>query len=161
MENIPALPKLRRGAFIFSRYLRIIWHAFLVDVCQSYMDVNPLFSLSGEEAQSLRSQGFALNVLNILAMFTPAYCMISLSYDLLSIVAVALGVTEPRTWPLIFGDWKEGYTVRRFWSYVILFLRVRTQFNLICPGGPGIKTCAGYAASRALTIIDQLNRLNL
>ena len=105
-----------RSRFLISRILRITWYALLADVAQTFMALNPIFWLSEHEARSLRSQSFALNVLNVAAYMGRSYSMLNLGYDATALVLVALGLSEPKSWPVVFGRWRDAYTIRRFWG---------------------------------------------
>lgn len=113
---IPPLPSLDRYQFLKRRARQLLWNLFLVDVAQTYQRLNPLFSLKGDEAKSLWSQGYVLGCLNILGHLTVSWGMLNINYNTLSLVCVASGLSEPQNWPDTFGKWNDAYTVRRFWS---------------------------------------------
>lgn len=98
--------------------MRILWYGLLTDVMQTYIALNPIFSLPEQEARSLRSQGLLLNVLNVLAYMGKSYGMLNMGYDGMALVSVAFGFSEPKYWPVVFGRWRDAYTVRRFWGLV-------------------------------------------
>jgi hypothetical protein len=100
------------------RLVRLAWHAFLADVADTYLDLNPIFALSGREARSLRAQGPVFTLLNVVGFVTTSYCAINMAYDTIALIAVGSGYSEPKRWPVPFGKWRDSYTVRRFWGYV-------------------------------------------
>ena len=102
--------------FIFTRIQRILWYAFLADVFDTFLDQSPLFALTGADARPLLSQGFIPARMNCLAWYGMQYCTLNMLYDTLAIVTVALGILEPKRWPVMFGKWRDSYTVRRFWG---------------------------------------------
>ena len=114
IDRVPAIPHLTRTQFVWSRVKRIAWHAFLADVGGTYMTLNPLFK---DPSRSLRSQTPLLAMLNVLMFsMTLSYCAMSIMYDVYGIVSVTLRISEPPEWPVVFGKWREAYTVRQFWA---------------------------------------------
>lgn len=93
----------------------------VADVMHTYMDTNPLFSLAGDTAKSMRSQGLVLMAFNVAAYMSMSYCTLHITYDATALLAVALRLSEPEYWPVITGRFRDGYTVRRFWRYVSIF----------------------------------------
>ena len=65
--------------------------------------------------------------------FIPSYCEMVGSNALVSIIALLLG-SEPRSWPPLFGDVRDAWSIRQFWGYVI-FLSLA-----ICEMFPGEKS---------------------
>lgn len=51
-------------------------------------------------------------------IWTTSYCMIRMTYDMVSIVAVGLRLTGVNAWRPVFGSIWDMYTVRRFWGLV-------------------------------------------
>ena len=46
------------------------------------------------------------------------YAILKMSYELGSLIIVALGLSRPEDWPDTFGLWEDAYTLRRLWGYV-------------------------------------------
>ena len=55
-----------------------------------------------------------------LGVWTSICCIIQLLYSAAAVVSVASGLSEPRRWRPVFGDWREAVTLRRFWGYVLI-----------------------------------------
>ena len=113
---LPPLPSHNRWEFLIRRTRQILWNLFLADIGQTYQLVNPLYSLTGEEARSLWAQGYVVGLLNILARIAVQWAMFNVGYNLMSMAGVGIMLQEPRVWPDVFGHWKDAYTVRRFWK---------------------------------------------
>ena len=113
---MPLLPTESRWHFVLKRSLRVLRFLLITDIAQTYLDLNPLFSLPEAKALSVRDQGPLLQLFNVLAYATRSYCMLTVPYDATSVAAVALGFTEPKAWPTVVGRWKDAYTLRRFWG---------------------------------------------
>ncbi|KIP09829.1 hypothetical protein PHLGIDRAFT_22648 [Phlebiopsis gigantea 11061_1 CR5-6] len=116
IEHSPPLPRHTRLQFIVSRALRIAWYTLLTDITQVFISLNPIFWLPEDQAQSLRAQGLALSVINIVAFMARSYSTLNMGYDLMALVSVALGLSEPKYWPVSHGKWRDAYTIRRFWG---------------------------------------------
>jgi hypothetical protein len=80
--------------------------------------MNPVFSPDTAESFSIASQGFVAYYLNVLVFVSELYSLIVLAYATMSVVSVAVGMSEPRHWPDLIGNWTEAYTLRRFWGCV-------------------------------------------
>ncbi|GJE93177.1 membrane bound O-acyl transferase family-domain-containing protein [Phanerochaete sordida] len=118
IPHVPLLPTESRWRFALKRSLRMLRFILLADVSQTYIDLNPLFSLPEARALSVRDQGLLLQFFNVLAYATRSYCVLTVPYDATAVAAVALGFTEPKAWPTLVGRWKDAYTLRRFWGRV-------------------------------------------
>ncbi|TFK59222.1 hypothetical protein BDN72DRAFT_781035, partial [Pluteus cervinus] len=114
--NLPPRPTTGRWRFVRHSLLRAVWFFFLLDLVQSYIHTNPIYSLSGQAAVSVKSQGYFWRCLNILAQGASPYGVMNLQYSLLCAFLVALGISEPKHCPNAFGSWADSYTVRRFWG---------------------------------------------
>ncbi|OIW22547.1 hypothetical protein CONLIGDRAFT_214849 [Coniochaeta ligniaria NRRL 30616] len=51
-----------------------------------------------------------------LVIWATSYSMIQMTYDLMSIVAVGLHITNVNSWRPVFGSIWDAYTVRKFWG---------------------------------------------
>ena len=89
---------------------------FLVDLTQSYIHSNPIFSLTGDDILPITAQGYVLRCVNIVAWAAVPYGMMSMQYNILAAVAVAVGFSEPKYWAAPYGSLKDAYTLRRFWG---------------------------------------------
>ncbi|TFK65236.1 hypothetical protein BDN72DRAFT_824770 [Pluteus cervinus] len=114
--DLPPRPTSGRWRFVLDSLLRAAWFFLVVDIAQSYLHTNPIFSLSGPAALSIKSQGYFWRCISILAYGAWPYGMMNLQYSLLSALLVALGISEPQHCPNLFGSWTDSYTIRRFWG---------------------------------------------
>ena len=123
IEHHPPLPEHTRLQFVVSRAIRIAWYTLLADMAQVFISLNPIFWLPEDQARPLRSQGLVLSVASILAFMCRAYSTQNMAYDLMALVSVALGVSEPKYWPVSYGRWRDAYTIRRFWGFVSTYTK--------------------------------------
>jgi hypothetical protein len=77
---------------------------------------NPVFSPTSSCNSPLTCQGYLLGILNVLPFMCAPYAVLNLGYDLTSVFAVAIGISEAKYWPDLFGPFSEAYTIRRFWG---------------------------------------------
>ncbi|EKM57260.1 uncharacterized protein PHACADRAFT_93295 [Phanerochaete carnosa HHB-10118-sp] len=126
----PHLTHTRLG-FAVSRTLCIIWYIFLANVAQTYAGTNPLFSLLGDLARSMRSQGPLLMLLNVIACTVIFSCTLNLYYNAPALIAVAFRISRLKDWPVVLGRWREAHTVRQFWRYAAS-LSILHQQDLNC-----------------------------
>ncbi|OCH92794.1 hypothetical protein OBBRIDRAFT_412427 [Obba rivulosa] len=116
VANIPPPPKSPRWNFVREQLFRAVRCFLLLDLARSYMYLDPLFSLTGADARSITSQGYALCCLNIIAWGYTPYGMVNLQYSLLADVHVGLSYSDSQDWPDPFGAWSDAYTIRCFWG---------------------------------------------
>jgi hypothetical protein len=75
-------------------------------------DKVPFFSRLGDVTPEEVVTKFVLAA----AIWTLAYCMLRITYDMTSIVAVGLRITSVKAWRPLFGSLWDMYTVRKFWG---------------------------------------------
>ncbi|KAF9456879.1 membrane bound O-acyl transferase family-domain-containing protein [Collybia nuda] len=114
--NLQPAPTEERWQFVRSSLWRALRFFILVDLAQSYIHLNPLFSTFGSSALSITAQGYVLRCLNIAAYSCTPYGMLNMQYSLLSAVAVSLDIVKPEFWIRPYGYWTDAYTIRRFWG---------------------------------------------
>ncbi|EKM52834.1 uncharacterized protein PHACADRAFT_176840 [Phanerochaete carnosa HHB-10118-sp] len=135
IPHLPPRPTHTRPQFVVSRTFRVVWYIFIADIAQTYIGTNPLFSLSGDTARSMRSQGPLLMLPNVTAYMAISYCTLNIYYDATAIFAVAFGFSRAKDWPVVFGRWREAYTVRRFWRYFASAIGKAIARNMGCMPG--------------------------
>ncbi|EMD37121.1 hypothetical protein CERSUDRAFT_115035 [Gelatoporia subvermispora B] len=116
VANIPPVRDEPRRTFVFTQLKHVARILFLLDLSRSYMYFNPIFSLTGEEARSISSQGYLLAIVNYITWGAFTYASMALPYHILAAGHVALGFSGSKDWPDLFGEWSDAYTVRRFWG---------------------------------------------
>jgi hypothetical protein len=75
-------------------------------------DKVPFFSRLGE----IKPEELVVRFIIPLIIWATSYSMIQMTYDLMSIVAVSLRITNVESWRPIFGSIWDAYTVRKFWG---------------------------------------------
>ncbi|KAH7882905.1 membrane bound O-acyl transferase family-domain-containing protein [Phlebopus sp. FC_14] len=115
VKNVPEAPRISRRAFLVVTAIKVLKYLLFLDVAHCWVRHNPVFSASA----SIASQGYFVRCINIVAFvgFRMDYYSMNISYLVLAILSVAAGVCEPRSWPNLYGRWRDAYTVRRFWGH--------------------------------------------
>ncbi|KAJ3747092.1 hypothetical protein DFH05DRAFT_1521426 [Lentinula detonsa] len=114
--SVPPRPlPCSKWAFIRSRILQVVKFYILMDIAQSYIRLNTLFTNPPPNA-SITSQGWLLQMISGAAWMTTPYAGMSMQYCLFAVASVGLGFSNPEDWPDTYGTWKHAYTVRNFWG---------------------------------------------
>jgi len=96
--------------------MKAVGFFFLLDLAQSYVHSNPLFSLTGDDVLPITAQGYVLRCANIIAWAAVPYTQLNIQYNLLASLAVAVCFLEPKYWTPVYGSLIDAYTLRRFWG---------------------------------------------
>ncbi|KAH7870920.1 membrane bound O-acyl transferase family-domain-containing protein [Lentinula edodes] len=116
VSNVPPRPlSTSKWTFIRSRLVQIIRFYLIMDLAQSYIHMNSLFTDPPPNA-TITSQGWLLQIISGAAWMTTPYAGMSMQYLIFAVFSVGLGFSSPEDWPDTFGTWKHAYTVRNFWG---------------------------------------------
>ena len=111
-RNLPPRPSSTPWKFILSQLIWMVFYILQFDIINIFIRTNPCFATGGP---SFTAFGWLRR--STVWLFVPSgYCMSSLFYTACSIVSVAMGMTEPRDWPHLFGSPLNSYTVRKCWG---------------------------------------------
>ena len=109
---IPPRPSSTRRRFILSQLMWMVFYILQFDITNILVRANPCFTSGGP---SLIAFGWLWRSTAWLFV-SLAYCSMSLSHIAYSILSVAMGFSEPRDWPHIFGSLLDAYTLRNCWG---------------------------------------------
>ncbi|KAF8800797.1 hypothetical protein BYT27DRAFT_7175008 [Phlegmacium glaucopus] len=112
--HIPTRPSSTRGKFVLSQLMWLVIYFLQFDICNIFIRKNPCFATGGP---SLTAFGWLWRLTAWLHV-SSAYILMSMLYIAYSIISVAIGISEPRDWPHLFGSPLDGYTVRNCWGRV-------------------------------------------
>jgi len=112
---LPPRPSSTPGKFIRSQLLWMVFYILLFDATNIFVRANPCFATGGP---SLTAFGWLCQRSTAWLYVSFGYSMLSLLYIAYSIVSVAVGISEPRDWPHLFGSPLDGYTLRNCWGRV-------------------------------------------
>ncbi|KZT01625.1 uncharacterized protein LAESUDRAFT_731044 [Laetiporus sulphureus 93-53] len=116
IANVPPRSSEGKWTFVRQKLLTAFRWFLVVDLTQTYHRAHPLFSRQAEDIFSLATQGHVQRCINIFVCLSSLVAHIGLLYALPAAIIVALGISEPRDWPDMYGRWSDAYTVRRFWG---------------------------------------------
>jgi hypothetical protein len=120
-HEIPRLPQnppsynssLNRKAFVLSRLYTLV---ICVAVQVAFLYINAANPALAPGARPLVHQSLYIRVLSTLGLGAPALVNINAQHCAMSVVLVALGISQPADWPPLFGSLKDAYTVQNFWG---------------------------------------------
>ena len=116
MKNVRPPSTASRWPFVLGRVLRVVEYVLVIDFSQSYMHL-PVH----EPGRSIATYAYLPRFFYTLTYGMNAYAVLNLQYEIAAGVNVALGLSQPKAWPPMFGNWADAYTVRNLWGYVLLF----------------------------------------
>jgi hypothetical protein len=119
-HEIPRLPKnppsynasQNRKAFLLSRLYTL---SVCVAVTVGFFPINAANPALAPGATPLVHQPLYIRALGTFGLGVPALVNINAQHCVMSMVLVALGISQPADWPPLFGSLKNMYTVRNFW----------------------------------------------
>jgi len=121
--RIPAKPKTSRWNFVVSRLFMGAYYCMLSDLLRILVQWH--FAVVRRGTTDVGVLGSLLDRMTFLTTLAEIQVGMTIPYSFMSAVSVALGQTEPREWPAIFGSWSEAYTIGRFWGFVSTFSPLR------------------------------------
>jgi len=111
---IPPYPKLTRVEFLRSRFISLVMALVGSAIASILISTHPGFSKhappSYEQPLSWRFYATAL-------FFSRIKLNAELYYFTVALLFVGTGISEPSSWPDLFGSLADAYTVRRWWGY--------------------------------------------
>ena len=113
-NHIAPRPNGTRAQFIASQFLWIGAYFIQFDILSILVRANPCFGTGGP---SFSAFGWPWRATVWIHPFT-AFVSMSILHAMVSILSVAVGLSEPRDWPHLFGSPWKAYTVRNCWGRV-------------------------------------------
>ncbi|PCH44176.1 hypothetical protein WOLCODRAFT_26531 [Wolfiporia cocos MD-104 SS10] len=103
VANVPPRPSESCWQFVRKRLLNICRLYIILDFLQLYV-------------LSIRPETLAQRWFYGLGRLSTMMMMMNAQASIVSVVAVATGLSKPQDWPAVFGKLSDAYTVRRFWG---------------------------------------------
>lgn len=113
-DHLPPRPTTSRRRFIISQLAWLGVYGLEQDIISIIMRAHPCYSKNGPSFGAL---GWLWRT-TIWIHPVMAYLKLSIPHTALSIICVAIGVSEPGDWPHIFDSLWKAYTVRNVWGRV-------------------------------------------
>ncbi|KAH9937777.1 membrane bound O-acyl transferase family-domain-containing protein [Epithele typhae] len=113
--QVPNVPPATTSKALFfrRRVLQLLSSAFLVDLTESFVYPYRHFY---DDPPPPGLAGYVLRSGTTFVWLVMTYAILKMFYNIASILAVALYLSEPQDWPDTFGSWKDAYTLRRLWG---------------------------------------------
>ena len=139
--EIPNLQRshLSRWAFIKSKLCGALAVFLIRGMVYFCLRRNPAYN--GIDGERLGAHGFLWQTLNVLIFWSCVGASLYVTHSVASAFAVAVGLSEPRDWPDIFGPWLRTTTVRRFWGCALPSPKLICDTHRFGTGNHGIKCC--------------------
>lgn len=99
-----------RWAFVRGRFFITLVYIAFYDVAGIYRHWLDHEGLLFGRLGLLRRASF------LLAFLVTSVTYVCIPYFFLSVVAVAIGITQPADWPHMFGYWSNAWSLRNFWG---------------------------------------------
>ena len=117
-------PPPSRLTFLKKTFLKLIINSIIADLAISVTALNPAFDsrlhdpTDGPETY-LAAVPLLRRVPYVLACSLMLATGMGVLYNTMALVCVGIGCSSPTQWPDVWGDWRDAYTVRKFWGYVL------------------------------------------
>jgi choline dehydrogenase-like flavoprotein len=116
---VPVQGHTSRWSFVRARILRFLVLFLLLDAKESYQRLTPHFQRVMEAKPGtppLLEQNYRTISLVIFWWAVSGFSILDIQLVTLSMVTVALGVSEPKDWPNMMGDIRDAWSLRRTWG---------------------------------------------
>ncbi|KAF9459746.1 membrane bound O-acyl transferase family-domain-containing protein [Collybia nuda] len=111
---LPPRPQhLTRSRFIMSQLSWLALYILAADIGNTLTVHTCVFT---KHSVPMALQPWHWRVFGVVLFTMCSVSYISMIHITLSIISVGLGISDPQSWPYMFGKWTETYTVRNFWS---------------------------------------------
>ncbi|KZT01615.1 uncharacterized protein LAESUDRAFT_663582 [Laetiporus sulphureus 93-53] len=108
VANVPSRSNDAKWTFVRLKLLSALRWFLLIDFAQSLQRSRPLLPGGEMDVLIVAMHGCIQRFITI--------ALIDMQYALCAAAFVALGISEPKDWPDLYGQWSDACTVRRFWG---------------------------------------------
>ncbi|KAE8163403.1 pyridoxal phosphate-dependent transferase [Aspergillus tamarii] len=122
-KNIPRMPeRMTRARFLRWRLGELIWVLLMADLVSQmtlrFFFTDAVGAVGNVDSKyiTIRDARWGWSFLKALTFGLGPYFFINMQYLVVSILAVAAGISRPEDWPPLFGKLKAATTVRNFWG---------------------------------------------
>lgn len=112
---VPAVVRDRK-TYILRKIRQTLMNLLVLDLIYTYKTLDPMMALPLDQVPSLTSQPYVRRAVATFASGTQLWHLLSVNYNVIALVMVTLGIQGPELWPDMFGDFRDAYTIRRFWA---------------------------------------------
>ncbi|THU83559.1 hypothetical protein K435DRAFT_784138 [Dendrothele bispora CBS 962.96] len=112
-SSLPPHPNLTKLEFLRSRFISLALALIGNDIAFILASSDPGFS---KHAPAFHKQPVTWRLYATALFFFRTRSALTVNYLMISLLCVGTGMTEPSSWPDLFGKWGHSYTLRRFWG---------------------------------------------
>ncbi|KAJ6119514.1 toxin biosynthesis protein Tri7-like protein [Penicillium sp. IBT 18751x] len=126
VRNVPKMPAWlgtspTRTRFLMRQMAVASWQYLALDLLQRMIREdefiwNEIIAVLLEPTTTTKHSWLLEAAINIVTWFLIARLSLDIKWRATSIIAVGLGISEPASWPPMFGSSLEAYTIRNFWG---------------------------------------------
>ncbi|KAJ3832728.1 membrane bound O-acyl transferase family-domain-containing protein [Lentinula raphanica] len=109
----PHPPPQPRHTFVLSQLCSAAVWLIIGDFVNLASRSHPGFQVDGS---SIADVGPFMRILNVFLFAVPSVATLQIQYKMLCILTTTATLYRPQDCPELFGEWKEAYTIRRFWG---------------------------------------------
>ena len=117
-NGIPPRPSPPRRTFLQKTFLKFIMNAIIADVTAAILD-HLLHYPTDNPKTYLAAVPPSHRLPYVLVWCTAEKASMSSVHNLMALICVGLGRSDPTLWPDFWGSWRDAYTVRKQWGYVL------------------------------------------
>ena len=124
-DCLPPHPPPSRLTFLWKTSLKFILNSAVLDLTSLVFTQSLAFDSRMHDPTDGRETYLAAVPLLFRVPYVVAYCVklrtgMSLAHNIVALICVGLGGSDPTFWPDFWGNWGDSYTVRKLWGYVYL-----------------------------------------
>ncbi|KAF2149883.1 hypothetical protein K461DRAFT_314958 [Myriangium duriaei CBS 260.36] len=106
-----------RSRYVITRVWNLLYYLAIVAAQQRWRD-HMFQDWTAENPTGITEYSWIFQVVVTWAHGMAAFAIIAASYTFIAVLFVGLGFSKPKDFPGYFGEWKNAYTIRRFWGRV-------------------------------------------
>ena len=115
VPNIPTVEPVR-WKYLVRKTRQLLVNLLVLDAIHTYKFLDPVASVDIDKVVPFTAQPYTRRALLSLLAGAQVYHSLSLQYNVVAFVVVALGIQEAQLWPDFFGSFRDAYTIRKFWA---------------------------------------------
>ena len=124
-DCLPPRPPPSRLTFLWKTFLKLILNSAVLDLTSLVFTQSLAFDSRVHDPTDGPETYLAAVPLLYRVPYVLAYCVklgagAALIHNIVALICVGLGGSDPTLWPDFWGNWGDSYTVRKFWGYVYL-----------------------------------------
>ena len=124
-DCLPPHPPPSRLTFLWKTFLKFILNSAVLDLTSLVFTQSLAFDSRVHDPTDGPETYLAAVPLLYRVSYVLAYCVklgagAALIHNIVALICVGLGGSDPTLWPDFWGNWGDSYTIRKLWGYVYL-----------------------------------------